>query len=70
MTKTMIQTHRLALVSWASLISRAGELPKQLFDVVIETNESIESLNAYRINFTSSATQEGYAFSAAPVLNL
>ena len=41
----------------------------QLFDVVIETNESIESLDAYRINFTSSGTQEGYAFSAAPVLN-
>ena len=63
-------TDRFALVSWASLNpSWPGELPTQLFDVVIETNESIESLDAYRINFTSSDTSEGYAFSAAPVLN-
>ena len=61
----------MLLVSWASFSgpSWPGELPTQLFDVVIETNESIESLDAYRINFTSSDTSEGYAFSAAPVLN-
>jgi len=59
------------LVSWASFSGAVwpGDVPMDLFDVVINATEEIEALTVYPIRFSVSDTTDGYNLSAESVYN-
>ena len=66
-----IETDQFILVSWASFSGPTwpGDLPTDLFDVVITTTESVADLDFYPIRFSVSGTSTGYNLSAPSVYN-
>ena len=65
------ETDQFILISWASFSGTAwpGEIPKDLFDVVITTTENVADLDFYPIRFSIAASSEGYTVSAPSVYN-
>ena len=65
------ETDQFILISWASFSGPAwpGEIPKDLFDVVITTTENVADLDFYPIRFSIAASSEGYTVSAPSVYN-
>ncbi|MDC3364955.1 hypothetical protein OAV86_02730, partial [Pseudomonadales bacterium] len=65
------ETDQFILISWASFSDPAwpGEIPKDLFDVVITTTENVADLDFYPIRFSIAASSEGYTVSAPSVYN-
>ena len=65
------ETDQFILISWASFSGPAwpGEIPKDLFDVVITTTENMADLDFYPIRFSIAASSEGYTVSAPSVYN-
>jgi len=59
------------LVSWASFSGAVwpGDVPMDLFDVVINATEEIQALTVYPIRFSVSDTTDGYNLSAESVYN-
>jgi len=66
-----IETDQFILVSWASFSEPTwpGELPVDLFDVVITTTEAIADLDVYPVRFSTSDASTGYNLSAPSVYN-
>ena len=64
-------TDQFILVSWASFSGPTwpGELPVDLFDVVITTTEAIADLDVYPVRFSTSDASTGYNLSAPSVYN-
>jgi len=64
-------TDQFILISWASFSGPTwpGELPVDLFDVVITTTEAIADLDVYPVRFSTSDASTGYNLSAPSVYN-